>query len=134
MLYKETSGVFTSYRRAYNINISNQYNSQPHMAFNEEDVTILPNGELLRKNIITPLVEVYNPNKSFPLINPETDEPLGGTITHAELMVSIYSLYKLLATERDVAELALQNPPAQAPVNDPANSAPVDPVPQDPAV
>lgn len=37
------------------------------------------------------------------MLNPETGEPTGATVTHGELYAILYSLYMQTALERDVA-------------------------------
>jgi hypothetical protein len=54
----------------------------------------------------TALVGAFDPVAGlFPLVNPETGEPLGQTMTHAQLYVALHSLYMHLAQERDAAQV-----------------------------
>ena len=47
--------------------------------------------------------KAFDPAATIPLLNPETGEPTGATVTHAELYAILFSLYMQTAVERDGA-------------------------------
>jgi hypothetical protein len=102
-LYKEQSGTATQYTRAHAITINNPYEGTPSINFQEESIITLPDGAVLHNSTWSPynMGIMYDPAGIIELINPETDAPLGAQVTHQELMVTLYSLYRKLALERD---------------------------------
>lgn len=104
--YKETGLAGTSYVRANSVNIWNDENNK-NITFQEEQVITLADGEVIRK----PAGQVFsnftaeNASTAFPLLNPETGEPLvdGAQMTYEGVYAALYSLYLHLATERDSA-------------------------------
>lgn len=97
--YKETEVVGSQYQRARLIQINNELNQTPFITFCEERVTVLPDKEFHED--VGQLTCSFDPVGEIVLINPETDEATGATISHAEFYAIVYSLYKQLAIERD---------------------------------
>ena len=79
--------------------IHNQKGVQPHVAFIEERVTQLADSTIAQDNAT--LTTPYNPDSVIELLDPATMQPLGATMTHAQIMVGLYSLYMALAKQRD---------------------------------
>jgi hypothetical protein len=48
--------------------------------------------------------KVFNPAEAIPMLDPETGEPTGATVTQGELYVILFSLYMQTALERDGAQ------------------------------
>lgn len=109
--YKESEITGTSYLRARLIEIHNQLGVMPHVAFMEELVTTV-GAQVYHKD--TRLLRVdYAQDTEIELLSPETQEPLGVTMTHAQVMVAIYSLYMKAAALRDAPAVAVVLPVAQ---------------------
>jgi hypothetical protein len=117
--YRQTTGPATTWLRAHSIAISNPLPGQgvPTITFSEQEVL-----EMGERVIVTPSNTgpdwpklSFNPVASIALIDPETGVPTGGTMTHQQLYVAIYSLYMQAAAERDARALP-PAPPAPAPV------------------
>jgi len=56
------------------------------------------------------LSAVFEPNGTYPEINPETGEPTGGTCSHAALYVMLHSLFIHVATTQDAADALVKTP------------------------
>jgi hypothetical protein len=111
-LYHASEGTAFSYRRACAITINNVLDSTPTIMFTEEDIITLPNGQVLHQNInsgpgtlsnpINRLIYFnYEPDTVIPLINPTDDSSLGSEMTHQQIMVALYSLYRQQTSIRD---------------------------------
>ena len=104
MNYKQqiNSGDMVSWRRCDEININNPLNGIPQIAFHEEDIKSLPNGEIIKQ----PVGNLYehftseNFNKTFNVLNPADDSVIR-QLTYAEVYAVMYSLYLHLADLRD---------------------------------
>jgi hypothetical protein len=101
--YKESEVTGVSWQRAYRITVENKLNTNPTMVFEEEAVVDV--GDVVTTNHVGNVQGEYNPEDTFPLLNPETGEPLGGSITQAEMYVMLYSVYIHLAAQRDIDEM-----------------------------
>lgn len=103
-LYREQVGTSSTYVRSNQITIHNPLDTIPSISFNEESIITLPDGTILHQNYSGPgnfLNTMYDPSGVINLINPLDDTPLGTTMTHQDLMVALYSLYRQLTTARD---------------------------------
>lgn len=101
--YKESMVQGEVWRRAFQIIGSNDYNKQPTIFFNEEDVVLLSDNSIL-KNHVGSIGEVFtfeNANTSFQLRNPNTEEYVEAYATYQDVFVLLHSLYFHLAKERD---------------------------------
>lgn len=121
----------TKWQRSNVITINNPLpgRGNPTIAFQEQEVVAV-DGEViavLPKGGPMGLIREFDPEGSFPLLNPETGESLGVSMSHVELRVALYSLYIQSATARDEQEAA-QTPiapePSPAPAPNPAPEAP----------
>lgn len=104
MNYKEqvNSGSMITWRRCDEININNPLNGMPQIAFHEEDVKSLPNGEIIKQSVGN-LYEHFtmdNSNTIFNVLNPADDSVLRQS-TYGEVYAVMYSLYLHLAGLRD---------------------------------
>jgi hypothetical protein len=111
MDYRQTSGSATSWRRARAVMISNPRNATPSISFGEEDVVSV-NGAETRSDVMGAAARgSLDPTAVIPLVNPDTGELTGETVTQAHLYQVMHSLYLQLAKQRDVASAS----PAPAP-------------------
>jgi hypothetical protein len=100
--YQSTTISGEAWTRCPEITIHNPTDGQPLIAFREERVALI-GGEKL----ITPLsriVTAFDPAADIPLRDPETMEPTGGTVSHAEVYAILYSAYIHAALTRDAAQ------------------------------
>jgi hypothetical protein len=101
--YKETTIAGSSYIRAKNVHFTNG-ETEKNVIFVEEQIINL-DGETIRKDA----GEVYseftpdNAASDFSILNPETGEDSGQSMTFQDVYVALYSLYLHLANERDIA-------------------------------
>jgi hypothetical protein len=101
--YKEqlVTGEIKKWQRSHKAIISNPYNGVPFIVFHEEEKTILPNGETISKELPASLKEsLIDPDKTFDLLHPVTDQVIG-TAKYQDIYIVLYSLYKMLAIQRD---------------------------------
>ena len=108
MNYKESGVAGSEYTRCSQITIYNPLGGTPAAEFAEERVTLLA-GRKIAENAECVRVP-FDPAEEIALINPETGEPLGSSVTHAQLYVILFSLYLAKAQARDAANA---EPPAQ---------------------
>lgn len=101
--YIGTTYTATKYTRCKYVSISNPLGQNPLIEFQEELVTKVDNGESIREPMgsISEELTQANANTSFPLVDPETLQPLGQTMTYLEVNVIIRSLYAFMAARRD---------------------------------
>lgn len=99
MNYKESTIIGTEYQRSRLVQIHNQLGVTPHIAFIQENVTVLPTKTISQD--IGQISCPYKPDKEIPLVNPDTNEPLGTSMTQQQVMLAIYSLWFQLAIELD---------------------------------
>ena len=107
--YNQQTVTGEEYTRCNTITIVNPLNKTPSISFNEEKVTILSDRTI--ENPVGNITIAFNPTKEIQLLNPETGEPLGKSITHLDLYVALYSAYIAEAMARD--EAAAQPEPEQ---------------------
>jgi hypothetical protein len=101
--YKQTTIDGTSWQRAHSVTVTNPLNGTPRIEFGEERVIVLA-GEMINQ-WAAGCSKDFSPTGDFPLLNPETNAPLGASMTHTDLYVALYSLYMQTVAERDVAAL-----------------------------
>lgn len=98
--YKASTISGTSWQRTYQIVILNPAIGTPSVIYNEE--TAIAIGD---KIITTPCgnlaVSCADMTEEIPLLNPETGEETGETMTIGQLYQAIYSHYITKAMERD---------------------------------
>lgn len=133
--YKETktTGEITKYIRCSKGSFRNSNllipNTYPHIVFNEDEVTNLPNGDILINSDVNACVaELIDPSETFNLLNPTTDEVIG-TMTYGEIFTNMYSLYRYASVKRDekviADELLKTLPQTNSPVIDMQPNQPV---------
>lgn len=106
--YNETEVAGSNWQRCHQVVIDNRLGITPSIRFDEERVTALANGEAVRQPMGS-LAVPSEPGGTVEMRDPETGEPTGETITHAEIYAILYSAYLGTALARDAAA----NPPEQ---------------------
>ena len=102
MDYREANanGPVKSWRRTHGINVINAYQQMPTIQFQEEDRTMLPNGQTMVTNNTAVEGDFSDPTATFPLIDPNTGATIGQA-AHQDVYVMLFSLYMSLAAIRD---------------------------------
>lgn len=98
---EETLDGVTKYRRALAISCANPANAAPSIAFQEEDLVVMPDGARFSKFAGSINVEMSDPDLEMPLVNPLTGESLGATFTAQQLYLMLGSAYLYFASLRD---------------------------------
>lgn len=111
--YQEATVAGTSWVRASEVKILNGQDSKG-ILFKEEKITVLEDGSLISREYsqISEGFNAENASTAFPLLSPETGEPLadGAQMTYEGVYAALYSLYLHLATERDSVEATPEEP------------------------
>ena len=97
--YKQSALSGTEWQRCNVVVVTNPLGGAPRISFEEERV-ISVGGSVIKQGI-GGCQKAFNPTGTFPLLDPSTNEPIGPSMTHAELYVALYSLYMQTAVERD---------------------------------
>lgn len=102
-IYKQSSVSGTQYQRANTIIIANPLNGTPSIDFAETTVTELGNATF--EHPCSNLSIQYDAAASFPLLDPETGEPVSPaqSITYQQVNQILYSLYMAASAARDAA-------------------------------
>lgn len=109
--YKEADISGTEYQRARLVSINNELDRPKTVTFVEELVSIIGNTKLHRD--IGQIEETFSADTvltEIPLLNPETGEQIGATMTYQQLYVALHSLYMFLANRRDNAPVEEPQP------------------------
>ena len=101
--YKETTLDGTSWVRCVTVLVKNDYGTVPYILYDEERVINLLGANPIVQPIGT-LRRNFDPDGVIPLINPQTGEATGATITQAEAYAVLYSAYLQAAMARDAEE------------------------------
>lgn len=108
MNYRESAISGTSWVRCNHIIIENPYRMTPRISMYEQQVVTVGDQSLITPPPVPgPLVVEFSLDGTFPLLNPETGEPImdGETpvlATHQQIYQILYSLYVHAAAERDI--------------------------------
>lgn len=98
--YKETTVAGDVYTRCKSVVLSNPKGAVPTLSFIEELWYNIPGNEMGKDS--GAIMTQFDPSAVIPLRNPQTDQLLGTSVTHADLHVILYSLYIQQAHARDV--------------------------------
>jgi hypothetical protein len=92
------------YRRCSRVEIVNDLFCPPSITFHEDDVTRLDDSTCIKtpSGSVGETMTEQNMGTSFPLIHPDTMEPLGASATYTDVSVMLRSLYAHLANARDM--------------------------------
>lgn len=113
--YKESTITGTSYTRANTVTIHNPLNAIPSIHITEESVVQVGDKSILLPVASGHLYGPFNPSNQIALLNPNTLEPTGQTMTEQEVYIALFSKYIAMAQARDAAQAAPPVPP-QPPV------------------
>ena len=102
MNYKEQLEQGQVWTRCYRVEISNPYNGIQSVNMMEETIISIAGETITKPGRL--LTKTFNASETFELVNPLTGEPLGASITHADLYVMFFSLWLKTAKERDESE------------------------------
>lgn len=81
-----------SYIRCSQVVIDNRLGVAPSVTFHRESVLGIDGGAVMRQPM-SPREMVFGPAAAVPILNPETGEPTGQTVTHGEIYALIYSAF-----------------------------------------
>lgn len=81
-----------SFTRCPQIIIDNRLGTAPSVTFHQERVIGLADGGAT-KAPMQPVVMPFDPTAVIPIIDPETGEDTGRTMTQAEVYAAVYSAY-----------------------------------------
>lgn len=104
--YDKTNVNGETWIRANKIVLLNDYGESPSITYIEEELFNFTDGTFVKKQY-NPLYPVYksltqeNSNTVFDIVDSETKQNSGKSMTYKELYDSLYSLYFHLAKERD---------------------------------
>lgn len=96
-----TTGDIKSWQRTRQIILDNPHDSSPVVTCYEYLAKLLPDGEYSEKSIGNLSYTVTDPTVEIPLVDLETYEEIGETITAVEIWQAIASVYFWLAKQRD---------------------------------
>ena len=99
MDYQQTNVSGVRWRRFANISISNPLNATPLVSCAEQEVVSL-SGDAIAYGVGN-LDFPFDPGFTFPMLDPVTNEPTGGTAVGAAVYQLIYSYVLAKALERD---------------------------------
>ena len=111
MNYKQTTISGTSWTRCRTVTITNPLPGhgpvqgitgveQGPTAFFQEEKVVSIDGVQSTSDTGS-CRKAFDPVATIPMLNPETGEATGATVTHAELYAILFSLYMQTAVERD---------------------------------
>ena len=102
MNYKQTTLSGTSWTRCRCVTITNPLAGDAATAYYQEEKVIGIDGAQTTVDAGS-CRKAFDPAATIPMLNPETGEATGATVTHAELYAILFSLYMQTAVERDGA-------------------------------
>lgn len=99
--YKQNSVTGETYQRANQVVVDNPLGGTPRISFLEQEVITLSDGRVIQSNVPGCGIE-FNATDTFALFDPQTDAPLGAQVTHSDLQIMLYSLYRALRAQSDL--------------------------------
>ena len=97
--YQETTGSGTSWKRARQVIVNNNYEGSKNILFFEEDIAEL-GGKIFRSEAGM-VATLFDPEYIINLRDPETGERTGNVVLQSLVYQALYSLYLDLAEQRD---------------------------------
>lgn len=100
--YKETTinGQYTEYQRSNKVIVMNELGGLPEITFMEQVIGTLPDGSKITPRNTKCSDTMTNHAEAFDLLNPMDDSVIG-SMTYQEVYVTLYSLYRYVASKRD---------------------------------
>jgi hypothetical protein len=102
--YRQVLGDGEALTRISRVVIENPYNGTPSMHAVEETILNI-SGEEHKISLGASLSATFSPSTQFPLRHPDTDELIGGTGSHQDIQLYLYSALRAMQIERDGGEL-----------------------------
>lgn len=90
--YKQSNIAGTSYERTYKIEIDYPDDGIPVAIMRREKIFVLSDGSKLHQPMVD-LPVAFDPSKQYALLNPETGEALGASVTLLDIFVAFYSIF-----------------------------------------
>jgi hypothetical protein len=109
MKYKEAEITGSRWVRARTVTMVNPLEGEQVAHFQEEEVFTDGEGVLVTRDVSNCSI-TFDPEGVITLLNPETSEPLGATMTHQQFYVALYSLYIQAAAARDATMVEEEEP------------------------
>lgn len=108
------SDAIKGWQRAYAATIDNAYGQVPSITFNEELIVVEAGSLVFRKDTGGIREEFTDASLAFPLL--DSEDTVVGEASYGQVYMMLYSLYRHLATKRDVtaAEQGQNTSPADA--------------------
>jgi len=93
MSFKLHQGAISgeAYTRCHQVVISNSLGGAPAVTFHQERI-ITADGQPIRRPVASAMLS-FDPAAEIPVINPETGEATGETVTQGALYAMVYSAY-----------------------------------------
>lgn len=110
--YKESQITGTTWQRCNGVHISNPYGAAPSVQFSEEIITVLNGNPVTLAT--SALTSGFDTNAMIELLDPETMQPTGQTMSEGAVYLALFSKYMAEAKKRDDV-LAATNTTAPAP-------------------
>lgn len=107
--YAPTQNPGDTRTRCRYLGIWNPLNAAPHIDVLEQEVVRLADGEVVLKDANG--FSAGLDGDAFPLLDPRTDEPLGGEATAEQVMMMVYSWTRYQQHKRDERETAKTQEP-----------------------
>lgn len=85
-----------SYARCHQVVVDNRLGAQPRITFAQERIAEV--GSQTLHVPLPPATMDFDPGAIIPLLDPDTGEPTGASMTQAEAYVLLYSAYVAAAT------------------------------------
>ena len=97
--YKESQITGSEYTRCNQVVISNPLGETPQIQFHESRVVKMADRHLTETQGVLQIA--FDADKEVPLLNPETLEPTGQSMTMQQMYVALFSAYIQAAVARD---------------------------------
>ena len=101
MDYKGSTVSGSQWQRCNRITIDNNHGQTPQITMHEEMLTVV--GDKTFAENAGAVYATFDPGAVIELLNPETGEPLGASMTQGQIHVALWSLYITSALARDAA-------------------------------
>lgn len=101
--YVPTQTTGTLYRRAKRMDLVNPLNGTQSVNVYEEFVAVL-NGNNFLQDSDGFTVSINDMTKTVPLLDTNTGQPTGQTMTYADIYQAMYSAYIMWASQRDAGQ------------------------------
>ena len=92
------------YIRCPQVVIDNRLGQTPSVAFHREEVTTATDGAV-RITPMAPLIVPFDPTASVPILDPETGEPTGDSVTDLHIYQIIFSKFAHAETAEPEGEV-----------------------------